>query len=159
MEVQTPDPVIVSPIDTSSIFSFVHLSPSAFFLLELFCDHRNNCCSVLIRSSQRSSRPVSPSWGRLQSTFLLPFFFSLLKVAETLSYSLPDHHSLLDFTLIRGFGPQTLNPKPILKAIPKIFAHADNSVRAEGFKLVVELRRWLGVAIDPFLSELKPVQV
>ena len=96
-------------------------------------------------------------------------------------------HTTVCVTFARGFGPQTLNPKPILKAIPKIFGHADNAVRAEvglvlrsfffffffflwkekncsavslqGFKLVVELRRWLGAALDTFLTELKPVQV
>ena len=33
--------------------------------------------------------------------------------------------------LTRQFGVKIVNPKPILKTIPTIFAHADKGVRAE----------------------------
>ncbi|CAI2179034.1 13105_t:CDS:10 [Funneliformis geosporum] len=60
---------------------------------------------------------------------------------------------------IRLYGAKTVNVKPILKIIPKIFAHTDKNVRNEGTQLVIELYKWLGKAIDPHLSELKPVQI
>lgn len=50
-------------------------------------------------------------------------------------------------------------PAPVLKALPKIFAHADKNVRAEGTQLTHILYQYIGAAIDPWLSELKPVQV
>ncbi|CAI2189255.1 12155_t:CDS:10, partial [Funneliformis geosporum] len=61
--------------------------------------------------------------------------------------------------IIRLYGAKTVNVKPILKNIPKIFAHADKNVRSEGTQLVIELYKWLGKAIYPHLSELKPVQI
>lgn len=50
-------------------------------------------------------------------------------------------------------------PAPVLKALPKIFAHADKNVRAEGTQLTHALYQYIGPAIDPWLAELKPVQV
>ncbi|KAI9315486.1 armadillo-type protein [Dichotomocladium elegans] len=62
--------------------------------------------------------------------------------------------------LIRQFGaPKVVNPKPILKSIPKLFGHTDKNVRAETSALTVELYRWLGPAITQSLSDLKPVQL
>ena len=61
--------------------------------------------------------------------------------------------------IVKQFGAKTINVKPILKVIPAIFAHADKGVRAEGTSLVQELHRWLGAALDPHLSDLKPVQI
>jgi cytoskeleton-associated protein 5 len=46
-----------------------------------------------------------------------------------------------------------------LKALPKIFAHADKNVRLEGTHLAHTLYQYIGPAIDPWLSEFKPVQV
>ncbi|CAG8507139.1 14043_t:CDS:10, partial [Dentiscutata heterogama] len=57
------------------------------------------------------------------------------------------------------YGAKTVNVKPILKTLPKIFGHTDKNVRAEGTGLVIELYKWLGQAINPHLQELKPVQV
>ena len=52
-----------------------------------------------------------------------------------------------------------VDPKPVLKALPKIFGHADKNVRAEASNLVVELYRWLREAIKTlFWNDLKPVQ-
>ncbi|CAG8440367.1 2083_t:CDS:10, partial [Acaulospora morrowiae] len=61
--------------------------------------------------------------------------------------------------IIRCYGAKTVNVKPILKILPKIFGHTDKNVRAEGTQLVIELYKWLGPAINSYLSELKPVQV
>ncbi|KAG1890961.1 armadillo-type protein [Suillus subluteus] len=61
--------------------------------------------------------------------------------------------------VVRTFGTQVTPPAPVLKALPKIFAHADKNVRAEGTQLTHTLYQYIGPAIDPWLSELKPVQV
>ncbi|BGP46329.1 hypothetical protein JCM10450v2_002171 [Rhodotorula kratochvilovae] len=60
--------------------------------------------------------------------------------------------------LTRCFGPKTISLKPILKILPKIFAHADKTVRAEGTLLCLALHAYLGPALAPHLGELKPVQ-
>ncbi|KAG6334584.1 hypothetical protein ID866_4507 [Astraeus odoratus] len=61
--------------------------------------------------------------------------------------------------IVRTFGTQVTPPAPVLKALPKIFAHADKNVRAEGTQLVHTLYQYIGPAIEPWLAELKPVQV
>jgi cytoskeleton-associated protein 5 len=50
-------------------------------------------------------------------------------------------------------------PPPVLKALPKIFSHSDKAVRAEGTALAHTLYQCIGLAIEPWLSDLKPVQV
>lgn len=50
-------------------------------------------------------------------------------------------------------------PPPILKALPKIFSHSDKTVRAEGTLLAHALYQCVGHAIEPWLADLKPVQV
>ncbi|GAA5992452.1 hypothetical protein JCM10908_000823 [Rhodotorula pacifica] len=59
---------------------------------------------------------------------------------------------------VRCFGPKSVNVKPILKTLPKIFAHADKTVRSEGQLLCLALHSYLGPALTPHLGELKPVQ-
>jgi cytoskeleton-associated protein 5 len=54
---------------------------------------------------------------------------------------------------------QTTPPPPVLKALPKIFAHSDKTVRAEGTLLTYALYNYMGPAIEPWLVDLKPVQV
>ncbi|KAJ7905459.1 microtubule associated protein, partial [Mycena olivaceomarginata] len=61
--------------------------------------------------------------------------------------------------IIRLFGTQTTPPPPVLKALPKIFAHSDKTVRAEGTALTHVLYQYLGPGIEPWLADLKPVQV
>lgn len=61
--------------------------------------------------------------------------------------------------IVRLFGTTTINYKPILQILPKIFAHADKAVRAEGTLLCLALHSFLGPSLTPFLAELKPVQV
>ena len=57
------------------------------------------------------------------------------------------------------FGTQVTPPAPILKALPKIFGHSDKTVRSEGGNLAHALYQYLGTGIEPWLAELKPVQV
>ncbi|TDL27444.1 microtubule associated protein [Rickenella mellea] len=61
--------------------------------------------------------------------------------------------------VVRCFGTQSVPPPPILKALPKIFAHTDKTVRADGTLLVHTLYQAIGPAIEPFLADLKPVQM
>ncbi|ANB11697.1 Stu2p [Sugiyamaella lignohabitans] len=61
--------------------------------------------------------------------------------------------------IFKNFGAKTVSPKPLMKDIPKLFAHADKNVRAEATNLVVELYKWLGKGVSALiLPELKPVQ-
>ena len=68
--------------------------------------------------------------------------------------------TLAAFTAIyHNFGVKIVEPKPLLKSLPKVFGHADKNVRAEAQNLTAELYRWLKEAMKPvFWSELKPVQ-
>ncbi|KZF24872.1 ARM repeat-containing protein [Xylona heveae TC161] len=62
-------------------------------------------------------------------------------------------------SIYHAYGCKTIDPKPVLKALPKAFAHADKNVRAEASNLTVELYRWLKEAMKAiFWGELKPVQ-
>ena len=47
----------------------------------------------------------------------------------------------------------------MLKSLPKIFGHSDKTVRAEGTSLASSLYLYLGAGIEPWLADLKPVQV
>ncbi|OAP58169.1 hypothetical protein AYL99_07259 [Fonsecaea erecta] len=62
-------------------------------------------------------------------------------------------------SIFHNYGVKIVEPKSVLKALPKVFGHADKNVRAEAQNLAVELYRWLKEAIKVvFWSELKPVQ-
>jgi cytoskeleton-associated protein 5 len=67
----------------------------------------------------------------------------------------PCHSSLFP----RLFGIQTTPAPLILKALPKIFSHSDKVVRAEGTLLTHALYNYMGSAIEPWLADLKPVQI
>ena len=61
--------------------------------------------------------------------------------------------------LYHAYGVKIVEPKPTLKALPKVFGHADKNVRAEATNLTVELYRWLKNAMKRIIwDELKPVQ-
>ncbi|KAL8723870.1 MAG: hypothetical protein Q9181_007120, partial [Wetmoreana brouardii] len=61
--------------------------------------------------------------------------------------------------IFHAYGIKIVDPKPVLKALPKVFGHADKNVRAEAQNLAVELYRWLREAMKTlFWGELKPVQ-
>jgi hypothetical protein len=61
--------------------------------------------------------------------------------------------------IYHAYGCKTVEPKPILKLLPKVYGHADKNVRAEAQILTVELYRWLRDAMKPlFWGELKPMQ-
>lgn len=61
--------------------------------------------------------------------------------------------------IYHAFGCKTVEPKPVLKLLPKVYGHADKNVRAKAQELTVELYRWLKDAMKPlFWNDLKPVQ-
>ncbi|KAL7928645.1 ARM repeat-containing protein [Trichoderma chlorosporum] len=61
--------------------------------------------------------------------------------------------------IVHNYGCKIVDPKPILKALPKAFGAADKNVRAEATGLAVELYRWLREAMKPmFWGDLKPTQ-
>lgn len=52
-----------------------------------------------------------------------------------------------------------INVKPLVKEGPKLLDHRDKIVRDEGKALIIEIFRWVGAAIRPQISNLKPIQV
>jgi hypothetical protein len=61
--------------------------------------------------------------------------------------------------IYHAFGCKTIEPKSVLKTLPKMYGHADKNVRARAQELTVELYRWLKEAMKPlFWNDLKPVQ-
>ncbi|KAG0267963.1 Microtubule-associated protein, microtubule dynamics during spindle orientation [Actinomortierella ambigua] len=60
--------------------------------------------------------------------------------------------------IVRTYGTKNINIKPVVKVLPKLFGHSDKNVRAEATALTIEIYRWIGKAISPFLEDLKPVQ-
>ena len=46
-----------------------------------------------------------------------------------------------------------------MKALPKIFAHTDKTVRSEGTQLTHIFYQYIGLGIESWLADLKPVQV
>lgn len=62
-------------------------------------------------------------------------------------------------SIFHNYGCKTVDPKPVLKILPKAFGHADKNVRAEATNLAIEFYRWLREAMKPmFWGELKPTQ-
>ncbi|KAF2690294.1 ARM repeat-containing protein [Lentithecium fluviatile CBS 122367] len=61
--------------------------------------------------------------------------------------------------IYHAYGCKTIEPKPVLKLLPKVYGHADKNVRAKAQELTVEFYRWLKEAMKPlFWGDLKPVQ-
>jgi cytoskeleton-associated protein 5 len=61
--------------------------------------------------------------------------------------------------IYHAYGCKTVEPKPVLKLLPKVYGHADKNVRAKAQELTVEFYRWLKEAMKPlFWGDLKPVQ-
>ncbi|KAB8304804.1 hypothetical protein EYC80_004146 [Monilinia laxa] len=61
--------------------------------------------------------------------------------------------------IYHNYGCKTVDPKPVLKVLPKPFGHADKNVRAEATNLAIEFYRWLREAMKPmFWGDLKPTQ-
>ena len=50
--------------------------------------------------------------------------------------------------IYHAYGCKTIEPKPVLKVLPKAYGHADKNVRAKAQELTVELYRWLKEAMN-----------
>jgi len=61
--------------------------------------------------------------------------------------------------LCRDFGTKVISVKPLLKQLQPLLEDRDKTVRDETKLLVVEIYRWIGPALKPQLTSLKPVQV
>jgi len=59
----------------------------------------------------------------------------------------------------RDFGTKVISVKPLLKQLQTLMEDRDKTVREETKLLVVEIYRWIGPALQPQLTNLKPVQV
>ena len=60
---------------------------------------------------------------------------------------------------LRDFGSKVIQLKPVVRSFGKLLEHSDKNVREEAKLLAVELYRWIGNALKPSLSNIKPVQV
>eukprot|EP00049_Salpingoeca_infusionum_P004592 m.81407 g.81407 ORF g.81407 m.81407 type:complete len:2144 (-) comp12634_c2_seq1:1600-8031(-) len=58
---------------------------------------------------------------------------------------------------VEAFGAKVMVAKPILKALPAVFGHANVQIRNEAKELAIEMHRWLGAAMEASLSGIKPV--
>jgi hypothetical protein len=130
-----------------------------------FLRTRSQVISGLVEKGLSSTRAAT----KLKSTEALLLLVELDKPGPVLDELIPflSHKlpkiiaaTLTALTTIYGsFGARTVDPKPVLKALPKVFGHSDKNVRAESTKLTIELYKWLKDAMKPmFFSELKPVQ-
>ena len=52
-----------------------------------------------------------------------------------------------------------MSVKPLLKQLQTLLEDRDKTVREETKLLVIEIYRWIGPALKPQLSSLKPLQV
>ncbi|ESO04897.1 hypothetical protein HELRODRAFT_78594 [Helobdella robusta] len=60
---------------------------------------------------------------------------------------------------LRDFGTKIIQVKPILKQLQVLLEDRDKVVRDETKQLVVEIYKWIGAALKPQLTNLKPVQI
>jgi cytoskeleton-associated protein 5 len=113
-------------------------------------------------TTQKNPKVVAACIGTLSqalryASFHL-IFLSIISISNTLFEGYIESIAN-NFVLCREFGPKVINLKPVLKHVPVLLEDRDKNVRDEGKKLVVELYRWIGQALKPQLSALKPIQV
>jgi len=129
------------------------------------CRTRNHVVGGLVEKGLPSTRAIT----KTKSTEALLLLIELdtpgpviEQLIPFLSHKLPKiiAATLTALTAIySSFGAKTVDPKPVLKALPKLFGHADKNVRAESTKLTIELYKWLKDAMKPmFFNDLKPAQ-
>ncbi|KAF8734663.1 hypothetical protein AX14_003174 [Amanita brunnescens Koide BX004] len=61
--------------------------------------------------------------------------------------------------IFRIFSVQVVSPLPILRALPMVFSHKNETVRAEGITLSHVLYQYIGPGVKRWLAGLKPVQI
>lgn len=92
-------------------------------------------------------------------TYYIYIYIQQCYVISTTLFFLRDLDNTNARLICREFGPKVINPKPLMKQMHTILEDRDKNVREEGKKLMVELYRWIGQALKPQMSSLKPVQV
>uniref|UniRef100_A0A0A9YXT8 Cytoskeleton-associated protein 5 n=1 Tax=Lygus hesperus TaxID=30085 RepID=A0A0A9YXT8_LYGHE len=60
---------------------------------------------------------------------------------------------------LREFGPKVINVNKLIKRAMPLLEDRDKGVRDETKQLLIEMYRWLGEALTPQLSSLKPAQL
>jgi cytoskeleton-associated protein 5 len=111
-------------------------------------------------TTQKNPKVVAACIGTLSQALRYASF--TLYFSESITNTLFEDYIesiAINFVLCREFGPKVINLKPVLKHVPVLLEDRDKNVRDEGKKLVVELYRWIGQALKPQLSALKPIQV
>jgi cytoskeleton-associated protein 5 len=142
----------------SCVASFVENSPTAL-------DMRESLLPIIVEKCLNSARA-----GTKRKAIDLFLLYAEIDVPDPvveallggLGHKLPKLVAMCVTSLrelVQAYGIRTFNVKPLLKSLPKIFAHTDKNVRAEATQLTLELYRWLGEALVPHLQELKPVQL
>ncbi|KAK2744029.1 Microtubule-associated protein, microtubule dynamics during spindle orientation [Myotisia sp. PD_48] len=119
----------------------------------------------IIEKGLSSTRPAAKS-SALEALLLLIELDKPAPVIEdlvsTLSHKQPKiiAAALSALTSIfHAYGCKTIDAKPVLKNLAKVFGHADKNVRTEAQNLTVELYRWQKEAMKKlFWGDLKPVQ-
>ncbi len=137
-----------------------------------YVEVENTGAGVVVRISVLVSLPdltlesarqenILPGLGAKQPKAVAGAVTALKEIVKcvTLSYDRPCCGLTVPVHLSRSFGTSVVPPPPVLKALPKIFGHSDKTVRAEGTQLALTLYQYIGPAIDPFLNDLKPLQV
>lgn len=59
----------------------------------------------------------------------------------------------------REFGSKIISIKSLVKSMGSLLEDRDKNVREEAKKMVIEMYRWVGTALKPQLTSLKPIQV
>lgn len=63
------------------------------------------------------------------------------------------------FQLLEGYGYGVVRPQAVIEKLPKLFSHADKTVRSETTKLAVEMYKWIRQGLTSvLLDQLRPVQ-
>jgi cytoskeleton-associated protein 5 len=126
---------------------------------------RNNTVSTIVEKGLGSTRPAAKA-SALEALLLYVELDAAGPIIEEMLPALAHKQPkviaacLAAITaIIHNYGCKIVDPKPVLKQLPKAFGHADKNVRAEATNMTVELYRWLKEAIKPmFWGDLKPTQ-
>jgi hypothetical protein len=129
------------------------------------CRTRNHVIGGIVEKGLSSTRAIT----KQKSTEALLLLIELDVAAPVIDQLLPFlAHKLPKIiaatltaitSIFEAYGAKTVDPKPVLKQLPKLFGHADKNVRAESTKLTIELYKWLKEAMKPmFYNDLKPAQ-
>jgi len=126
---------------------------------------RNHVISGLVEKGLPSTRAATKASATEALLLLVELDTSAPVIEQLLPFLAHKLPKIIAATLVAltsiysAFGARTVDPKPVLKQLPKLFGHTDKNVRAESTKLTIELYKWLKDAMKPmFFNDLKPAQ-